>query len=255
MRSRPRQRLSYSLRSRSLSRKPKIGRIILCLLILSVILYIGLRAYISGSGGIQLVDKITVLGNRYLSAREIVSASGVRVGIEMKKIDPDRTASVLLSCFRFLKSVEVDKRISGEVIISIQERRPVALLKSGGRYHLVDDEGVILEEDVSPSRFEGLKVIDVREGEERFMRVSLSVLKFIRLLYPAMFDRIISVRTISPVKVKVLMKDGTELILSVTSLERGLENGFLVYSIRKDMGLEGGYIDARDERLVYCGGI
>jgi len=227
----------------------------LCLLVLSAIIYIGLRAYVSGSGRVLLVDRITVVGNRYLSTGEIISASGVRLGIEMKEVDPDRIASTLLSRFSFLKSVEVDKRMSGEVIIRVQERKPAALLSSGGRYHLIDEEGVVLEEDVSPSKFEGLKVIDVLEDEGELVRISLSVLRFIRLIYPAMFDRVVSIGADSPVRLRVLMEDGTELILSVTNLEEGLENSFLVYSIRKNAGLEGGYIDARDEKLVYCGGI
>lgn len=255
MRSPPKQGFSYSLRSRLSNRKPKVGRLILCLLILSVIIYIGLRSYISGSGRVLLVERVTVLGNRYLPAEEIALASGVRPGFEMKRVKPDRIASALLSRFSFLRSVEVDKSVSGEVVIRVQERKPVALLSSRGRYHLIDGEGVVLEEDVSPSRFEGLKVIDVGEGGEELVRASLSALRFIRLIYPAMFDRVVSIGADSPVKLRVLMEDGTELILSVTNLEKGLENGFLVYSIRKNAGLEGGYIDARDEKLVYCGGI
>lgn len=227
----------------------KIGRWILLALILSAAVYGGVRAYRDGSGDVLIVDRISVIGAQIIPKSKIISISGIRMGMDMRRVSPNSISKRLLSHFRYLKRVKVSKGISGEVVIEVKERQPEAVLRSGNRYYLIDDEGFVLEEDVSPERFKGFKMIEGKPG------IALAVMKYVRMLYPVLYERTTLVSAREPFEIVLHLEDGARILLNAEEIEEGLENAYLVDSIRRGQGEKGGYIDARYDKLVYCGGM
>jgi len=219
------------------------------MILLSALLYGGVRAYRSGSGGVLLVDRISVMGARIIPESKIIAYSGIRVGADMRDVSPDLISARLLANFKYLRRVKVYKGISGRVIIKVWERQPEAILRSGGRYYLVDDSGFALEEDVSPDKFRGFKVI---EGNSK---IALTAMRYIEMLYPVLFERVKLISAEKPFKIMVRLDDGTSVFLRLDNIEEGLENAYLIDSMRRCQGESGGYIDARYDKLVYCGGM
>ncbi len=240
--------MSNSLKGEK-DRKVRIGRCVLFMIVLSALLYGGVRAYRSGSGDVLLVDRISVIGARVIPESKIIALSGIRVGADMRHVSPDLISAKLLSHFKYLRKVRVDKGLSGRVIIRVWERRPEAILRSRGRYYLVDDDGFVLEEDVSPDRFRGFKVI---EGNSK---VALTAMRYIEMLYPVLFKRVRLISAEKPSRIVVCLEDGTRVLLRSDNIEEGLENAYLIDSMRRCQGESGGYIDARYDKLVYCGGM
>lgn len=239
--------MSSSLKSGK-RRRVRIGRCVLLMIVLSVLLYGGVRAYKSGSGDVLLVDRISVIGARVIPESKIIALSGIRVGTDMRRVSPDLISAKLLSHSKYLRKVRVDKGLSGQVIIRVWERRPEAVLRSRGRYYLVDDEGFVLEEDVSPDKYRGFKVI---EGD---VKIALATMRYIEMLYPVLFEKVKLISAEKPSRIVVRLKDGTRVLLRSGNIEEGLENAYLIDSMRRCQGESGGYIDARYDKLVYCGG-
>jgi cell division protein FtsQ len=89
------------------------------------------------------ITRVDVSGLESLSEAEVREAAGVREGENLFALDASGVAARLERLPR-VKRVQVTRSLPGRVALSIEERRPFALLASGGRLYWVDDEGRVL---------------------------------------------------------------------------------------------------------------
>lgn len=158
-----------------LSRQRKVQQIksaifITIKLILSGLLFFGIVTgsyrgyrYIVSSPYFNISD-ISIVGNVNLKREDILSLSDIRVGQSIFSVETDSIYKQLKDNF-WIKDVNVRKELPDKVSIKINERLPVAILKSNG-FYLIDDEGVVLTE-----LMEG-------EGRELYMIVDTAALKY-----------------------------------------------------------------------------
>jgi len=83
-----------------------------------------------------------VEGLKYLSATEVVKASGLVAGADLFSVDPARARQMLLLHPR-IAAASVSRRFPHGVTLSIEERLPVLLVKHGEPWEL-DTGGVLL---------------------------------------------------------------------------------------------------------------
>jgi cell division protein FtsQ len=95
-------------------------------------------------------DDVVVLGNRYVSREEILSALAlplggrVEVGNNVFRISLEDKQKVVES-IPWVRSATLTRVLPNRLTVQVAEREPVAFVNVGGRVGLVDADGIILE--------------------------------------------------------------------------------------------------------------
>ncbi|NIA08744.1 MAG: FtsQ-type POTRA domain-containing protein [Nitrospiraceae bacterium] len=90
------------------------------------------------------VSRVHITGCRHLTQEEILRLSKVTAQDNLLSLNLKSIAGAI-ETDPWVRSVEVRRRLPDQLIIKVQERTPVALLRSGKMY-LVGDRGKIIEE-------------------------------------------------------------------------------------------------------------
>ncbi|WP_309105608.1 FtsQ-type POTRA domain-containing protein [Arthrobacter sp.] len=104
------------------------------------------------------VRTITVQGTKMLTTEQIQTALEPLEGKPLPQVS-DSEVSALLQPLVQIKDVTTQARPPSGLLVQVQERVPVALLKQGETFQLVDIEGVQLSSTTDPSSIQ-LPVID-----------------------------------------------------------------------------------------------
>ncbi|WP_458110868.1 FtsQ-type POTRA domain-containing protein [Arthrobacter sp. R1-13] len=108
------------------------------------------------------VRTITVQGTKMLTTEQIKAALEPLEGKPLPQVS-DSEVSALLQPLVQIKGVTTQARPPSGLLVQVQERVPVALLKQGETFQLVDIEGVQLSSTTDPSSIQ-LPVIDGGAG-------------------------------------------------------------------------------------------
>lgn len=95
---------------------------------------------------------IEIIGNKHLSAEEIVSLSHVQKGAGILSF-ASRSLAANLRKSPWIKDVAIRKELPDRIIIRISEAVPVALFERNDGYYLIDSEGAFLEKQTSEEKF------------------------------------------------------------------------------------------------------
>jgi len=89
------------------------------------------------------VDTVAVRGAQQVTASDIQAASGIVIGDALVDVDLGE-AGAAIATIPWVATVEVSHYMSGEVVISITERTPAAVLVTSDANILVDADGRVL---------------------------------------------------------------------------------------------------------------
>lgn len=92
------------------------------------------------------IKEVTVDGCMAVSRDEVLELAGIREGMNIFAVNLDKTRK-LLECSPMIRAADLKRELPSTIYIRIEERKPVALVVSGGKLWLVDAEGKILGED------------------------------------------------------------------------------------------------------------
>jgi cell division septal protein FtsQ len=95
-----------------------------------------------GSSERFTVHSIEVRGARRIGAAEISRLSGLHEGMPMSDVKP-RAAEKGIGANCWIRKANVARGFPDKVVLSVEERAPIALVNAGRVYYL-DDEGVLL---------------------------------------------------------------------------------------------------------------
>lgn len=128
--------------------------LIITLLFLSVLAE---SVYLASQSQIFNVRHIAVAGNQKVSRERILKLSGISADSNILKIS---TGAVEKRIMRevWLKKVRVRRELPLDISISVEERRPLAVVSLRGLFFLVDEEGKVLQSERS-NVFPGFPVI------------------------------------------------------------------------------------------------
>lgn len=128
------------------SRRISFGLVFL--LLLGILLTVGANAWKSS----LVVQKVAVEGNRVVATNEILQLAHVSPG--MKLYDLDLTVIQRdVASHHFLRSAVVERDLPSTIRITVEERRPLALLRHNEILY-VDRDGVVLPHQVSRELFD-----------------------------------------------------------------------------------------------------
>ncbi len=205
--------------------------------------------------GLKL-EKVSVEGNRYLSEDEIVKTVALPLGESMFKLDLNE-ASQKVQKMDWVERVFVERRLPRTILISVRERKPIALLDNGSLYG-VDREGrvlspepALLQEDLPlisgiPLKVDAVGTTSMAESLEP----ALSFFSFLQKKDPVMAQDVSEVNLSEPDSIKVTFIDGIQAIFNPPIDESVLRRMALVLSDLNEKGKRAGAMDFRYRDMV-----
>jgi cell division protein FtsQ len=91
------------------------------------------------------IKTITVTGNYKYKEEEIRSKADIAIGNNIFEINKKYIEDNLLNEFIWLKSIDLKKIFPDTISIEIVERKPFVKAVYGGKYYIVDSEGIVLD--------------------------------------------------------------------------------------------------------------
>jgi cell division protein FtsQ len=212
-------------------------------------------ALLQDLAGMRL-EKVTVEGNRYLSEDEVLKAVALPAGENMFKLDLTE-ALERVKKLDWVDRVFIERRLPRSILISVRERKPVALLDSGVLYG-VDREGrvmssspVLLKEDlplISGTALQADAVGTTLMAEA--LKPALDFFAFLKQKDPVMAQNVSEVNLSEPDALKVTFIDGIEATFNPPVSETELRRMALVMSDLNQKGKRAGTMDFRYHDMV-----
>ena len=129
--------------NKKLSKRAKrIRRIIFCIVIIAILIGAIILFFMSD---VFNISKITIENNNKVTETEVVQASGIQVNENRFKKSKRKIIKNIKEQLPYVESVEISKKLNGEVIITITEREPTYMLKYEKKYAYINNQGYILE--------------------------------------------------------------------------------------------------------------
>lgn len=178
------------------------------------------------------VSQVEVRGTSRLAAAEIVTASGIRRGDNLWKIDP-RAAVAGVESLTAVRRAEVIRAFPNHVTIVVEERRPFTLVHAG-RLHWIDEEGVRVA------------------AESRPVTMALPVISGLTDDEIASASRAPSERVLTGVRlIRTLLRAGSPLVAQISEVDVGRNEGPVLYTVEGiEVRLGAEEWDARIPRLA-----
>jgi cell division protein FtsQ len=93
------------------------------------------------SSPLLAVQTVTIKGTSRLTPAEVRAAAGVPIGRSLLRLDPG-SIQARVARLPAVRTVTVDRDWPHRLVITVTERRPVAVVSAGGRTELLDAAGV-----------------------------------------------------------------------------------------------------------------
>lgn len=116
--------------------------------ILAVVLVLGIvggAVYAVWFSSLLAVEKVEVSGAETLAAADIEARAAIEIGEPLVRVDV-AAAQRRIAALATIKSVRVTRQWPHGVLIAIQERVPIAVVKIGDRLRGLDEQGVVFRE-------------------------------------------------------------------------------------------------------------
>jgi cell division protein FtsQ len=203
--------------------------------------------------GAVRVTKITILGNKFLSEEEVSRLSGIALGQNIENVSQEEVAESLFSHPQIM-SVAVDKSLSGEVVLTVTERVPLALIHLGDTLAVVDNNCCIYDTRgevqggelplVGPSIFEDANGDARIESDD--LKAVVSILAQLRQNNLYLGGRI---SYFDVDKLKAYTLDGVTVLFARENEDQQLVRASAVYRLAVEKGWVG--VDARfKDRII-----
>lgn len=154
------------------------------------------------------VRQIEVLGTNRVDAEAVSAALADQLDTPLPLIDPGSVAQALAQ-FPAIESFVVESALPSTLVVRIVERTPVALLREGNLYVLVDAVGVELGREVDRPKGLPVAAVDSQGVEGQSFKAAIRV---IRALPAELRSKVDSVRARSLDDVVLAMRDSDLIV-------------------------------------------
>ena len=170
--------------------------------LLAALLYIGLVFY----SPLLAVQTIRVEGASLLDSVQIEQKLEPLRGTPLTRID-DRKVRELIDQEHVLRDVKIEAHPPHELVVTLKERTPVAVVRQDGKFVVVDSEGVGLREVES---IDGVNVplVDLGGGNSRDSAEFRTVANVLAALPSSVLSQVKEARASSTSNINLTLKDG-----------------------------------------------
>ena len=191
-----------------------------------------------------VVSNIDVKGQKHISDEQIIKLLKIKKNSAIMAISlPDLKQQ--LEKIDWIKNVNVERKLPNTIHISIIERVPIALGQKDSKLHIIDEEGVVInEKNLSP--YAKLPII-IGEGAEIYANSLIKVLKS----DPELFKSISSVIRVSEHRWNIRFYNDLEVKLPEHNIEKAWNKVIKIYKDRMLFLPENAVIDLRIPNKIF----
>ena len=183
-----------------LSRMRKLAYTAL-VLVLVVALYIGVVFF----SPLLAVEKITVRGASLMDSAQVEQKLSPLRGVPLSRVSEDRVRE-LVGSDGALRGVQMEIRPPHELVVTVKERVPIAAVKRGEKYALVDNEGQTLRE-VDSAQQAGVPIVQV-EDENLSQSAAFRIISNVLVTLPtSLLAEVSEVKADSTSSITLILKD------------------------------------------------
>lgn len=163
------------------------------------------------------ITKISVEGNKYLTAAQIMDLSRIKEGMNIFSLKTNEiTNSIKTNCW--VEDVQLVRELPTKVVIKVEERTPLVTIPIQQRFINLDKQGVVLSNDISCQEnlplITGLNISSrLNPGQVIQSKELLYVLKGLNMLDSNALARISEVNLQQKDNLLIYMLDGMEIRL------------------------------------------
>ncbi len=212
-------------------------------------------AMLQDVAGLKL-ERVSVDGNHYLSDDEVIQTAALPLGESMFRLDLNG-ALERVQKMDWVDSAFIERRLPRSIVISVRERRPVALLDSGDLYGVGPDGRVLppapalLREDLPLISGLAVKADDWgTTATAEALKPALDFLSFLRKKDPVLAQDVSEVNLSEADSLKVTFIDGIQATFNTPVDETELRRMALVLSDLSGKGKHAAAMDFRYRGMV-----
>ncbi|NUP69515.1 MAG: FtsQ-type POTRA domain-containing protein [Nonomuraea sp.] len=186
---------------------------------------VGTAAWLVFFSPVLGVRSIEIVGNLTVPSERIKQQAGVADLHPLATVDLAGVETRVLG-IRQLAGAKVDRVWPGTLKIEVVEREPVAAIPAGGKFAVIDKQGVVIEvKDAAPFMLPLLKVDRPAAGDP----ATMAALQVVQALPPVVAGKVRQVRAASAEGVTLELSDGRTVIWGGT--DRPQEKGRILVSL------------------------
>ncbi|GAB6100376.1 FtsQ-type POTRA domain-containing protein [Halanaerocella petrolearia] len=195
------------------------------------------------------ITEIKITGNQLLTDNYLLNFSKLQQETNIFEIDSKKIKKKLLKLPQ-LKSVTIKRDLPNKLVISVQERRPIAIIPFQSSYQVVDTEGWILEVTNSLSSWK-LPLITGVNIDSQAKKIKLTGMKSQAVNYLSKLSKnvlagISELHIDSQQRINLFLRQGGKVKLGTNfNIEQKAEVFTSIYQDIKTKNLKVDYVDLR----------
>jgi cell division septal protein FtsQ len=209
-----------------------------------------------GSAGLKLT-KVIIEGAHYLTQADVLETANLSPGADMFKLNLE-DLSQKLAKLSWIDRVFVERRLPSSILISIQERKPVALLDNGRLYgidkngRILSPSDALLNQDlplVSGVRF-SVEAVGTTQTAE-ILKPALDFFNFLAKKDAVLAHDISEVNLSEPESLKVTFINGVEVTFNTSVSDTDLKRMALVLGDLNEKRKKASTMDFRYKDMAF----
>ncbi len=247
-----------SINKKKMSRKRKLKKHILTILLAVVVMCVGLVLVFSL---FFKINTITISGDKVYSDKMVTEKSGVAIGENLFKIKGEKLTEILSRELPYIREVTVERKLPDTLIINIKAAKEVGAITTSKGFVLLDETGKVLDKNASILKenvavINNVKLKEYVEGEKVVLtdeKKTETLIKLFEAIKNADMQLLteIDLKNINDIKIKYDDRI-TFAVGSLTNIETKLARG--VAALEKENEINAyseGTLDLKTEPYVY----
>ncbi len=247
-----------SINKKKMSRRRKLKKHILTILLAVVVMCVGLVLVFSL---FFKINTVTISGDKVYSDKMVTDKSGIEIGENLFKINETKLSEKLSKDLPYIKSVTIERKLPDTIIINVTAAKEVAAITTKKGFVLLDETGKVLDKNASILKenvavINNVKLKEYIEGEKVVLtdeKKTETLLKLFEAIKNADMQLLteIDLKNINDIKIKYDDRITFE-VGSLTNIETKLARG--VAALEKENEINAyseGTLDLKTEPYVY----
>lgn len=135
-----------SINKKKMSRRRKMKKHLISILLALVILCVGLVLVFSL---FFKINTVTISGDKVYSQKMVTEKSGIVIGENLFKVNEAKLSEKLSKDLPYIKSVTVERKLPDTIIINVKAAKEVAAVTTKKGFVLLDETGKVLDKNAS----------------------------------------------------------------------------------------------------------
>lgn len=247
-----------SINKKKMSRKRKLKKNMLSILLAGIVMCVGLVLVFSL---FFKTSNITISGDRAYSDKMVIEKSEIEIGENLFKVNEEKLSERLSKELPYIKGVTIERKLPDTIIINVEAAKEVAAITTKKGFVLLDETGKVLDKNASILKenvavINNVKLKEYIEGERVVLTDEKKTEALIKLFEAIKNTNMqllteIDMKNINDIKIKYDDRI-TFAVGSLTNIETKLARG--VAALEKENEINAyseGTLDLKTEPYVY----